>query len=97
MKMFKNLSLIAVVVLFSTTACNDDFLEKTPLDSGSVEGFFETEEDVSGEGYGDEIPSPPSPPPSSQPEEVESEQEDSNKGFFDEKQAPNKTALSSKI
>ena len=65
--------------------------------SDVVVAIEETEEDVSGEGYGDEIPSPPSPPPSSQPEEVESEQEDSNKGFFDEKQAPNKTALSNKI
>lgn len=35
-----------VLILLGSTACDKDFLEKTPLDQGSVEGFFETEEDV---------------------------------------------------
>ena len=46
MKIIKKLSLLFVVLLVSTTACEDEFLEKAPLDRGSVEGFFETQEDV---------------------------------------------------
>lgn len=46
MKIFTKLSIIMAVLLVSSTACNEDFLEKAPIDRGSVEGFFETEEDV---------------------------------------------------
>ncbi len=46
MRMHQKLALILAVLLVSTTACNEDFLERTPLDRGSVEGFYETEEDV---------------------------------------------------
>ena len=46
MKILKSLTLILAVVFIGTTACNDEFLEKTPIDQGSVEGFFETQEDV---------------------------------------------------
>lgn len=46
MKILKKLTLILAVLLIGTTACNDEFLEKTPVDRGSVEGFFETQEDV---------------------------------------------------
>ena len=46
MKIFKKITLVAAVLLVGTTACKDDFLEKTPIDQGSVEGFYETQEDV---------------------------------------------------
>lgn len=46
MKIFKNLTLIMAVLLLGTTSCKEDFLEKAPIDQGSVEGFFETQEDV---------------------------------------------------
>ena len=38
--------LTGLVFVICFSACNDDFLQRTPLDQGSVEGFFETEEDV---------------------------------------------------
>jgi len=37
---------LLALLLLTTTACKEEFLEKTPLDQGSVEGFFETKEDV---------------------------------------------------
>ena len=46
MKITKNLSLFFAFMLLFTTSCDEDFLEKAPLDQGSVEGFFETQEDV---------------------------------------------------
>lgn len=46
MKLFTKLSIIMAVLLVSSTACNEDFLERNPIDQGSVDGFFETEEDV---------------------------------------------------
>jgi len=46
MRILKTKFLLVALVLLGSTACNEDFLEKTPLDRGSVEGFFETEEDV---------------------------------------------------
>ncbi len=46
MSLLKNISLLLFLICLSTTACNEDFLEKTPTDRGSVDGFFETEEDV---------------------------------------------------
>ena len=46
MKIFQKITLIMLVLLVCTTACNDEFLEKAPLDRGSVDGFFETQEDV---------------------------------------------------
>lgn len=43
-----NIKLLLVAALLTIgTSCGDDFLETTPLDQGSVDGFFETEEDVS--------------------------------------------------
>ncbi len=33
-------------ILVATLSCQKDFLEKTPIDRGSVDGFFETREDV---------------------------------------------------
>ena len=41
-----NQIIILSFLLIAVTACKEDFLEKTPIDSGSVEGFFETQEDV---------------------------------------------------
>ncbi len=41
----KSLIMIALL-LVGLTACQEDFLEKTPIDQGSVDGFFETQEDV---------------------------------------------------
>ncbi len=35
-----------IIFLLGTTACNKDFLERNPIDQGSVSGFFETQEDV---------------------------------------------------
>ncbi len=46
MKIFQKITLILALLVVATTGCQEDFLEKTPLDRGSVEGFFETEEDV---------------------------------------------------
>ncbi len=47
MKVFNKLVFFTMVFLLGTTACEKEFLEKTPIDRGSVEGFFENEEDVS--------------------------------------------------
>jgi hypothetical protein len=33
-------------LLLGTVSCNDDFLDRQPIAQGSVDGFFETEEDV---------------------------------------------------
>lgn len=46
MKFINKFALLSLVMVMSFSACNDDFLTKTPLDQGSVEGFFETSEDV---------------------------------------------------
>ncbi len=46
MNSLKNISFILALVFLGTTACEKDFLEKTPVDRGSVEGFFQTREDV---------------------------------------------------
>lgn len=46
MNIFKKLSFIWLVLLVGLVACEEDFLEKAPIDRGSVEGFYETEEDV---------------------------------------------------
>lgn len=46
MNLLNKITLLGLVMLLGFSACNDDFLTKTPLDQGSVEGFFETEEDV---------------------------------------------------
>lgn len=46
MKLFNKVSFILVMFFLGATSCSDSFLEKAPLDQGSVEGFFETEEDV---------------------------------------------------
>lgn len=46
MKMLKKLTFIMVVLLIGTTACRNEFLEKAPIDQGSVEGSFKTQEDV---------------------------------------------------
>jgi hypothetical protein len=46
MKFINKFALLSLVFVLSFSACNDDFLTKTPLDQGSVEGFFETQEDV---------------------------------------------------
>jgi len=46
MKIYSKITCILLIYLLGTTACSDTFLEKAPLDEGSVEGFFETEEDV---------------------------------------------------
>jgi len=46
MKRINKLILVILVTLLPITACNEDFLEKAPIAEGSVEGFFETQEDV---------------------------------------------------
>lgn len=46
MKQFSKIFLLLAFIVAGTTGCNEDFLEKAPIDQGSVEGFFETEEDV---------------------------------------------------
>ena len=46
MKIFKKLNLVLLVFVLATIGCGEEFLEKAPIDRGSVEGFFETEEDV---------------------------------------------------
>lgn len=46
MKFINKLSLLIVTALLFTTACDEAFLERAPIDQGSVEGFFETQEDV---------------------------------------------------
>lgn len=38
--------LLATVLVFSGTACDDEFLETVPLSQGTVDTFFQTEEDV---------------------------------------------------
>jgi hypothetical protein len=40
------LSLISAFFFLAITGCKEEFLEKVPLDQGSVEGFFQTQEDV---------------------------------------------------
>ena len=35
-----------MLLLLAGTSCKKDFLERTPISEGSVEGFFETQEDV---------------------------------------------------
>ncbi len=46
MKLFSKVTFILAMYILGTTACSDSFLETAPLDEGSVEGFFETQEDV---------------------------------------------------
>jgi hypothetical protein len=46
MKSINKLLVLLVLVFSFTTSCEEDFLEKAPIDQGSVEGFFETQEDV---------------------------------------------------
>ena len=46
MKLFNKVIFILSFLLLGATSCGDSFLETAPLDEGSVEGFFETEEDV---------------------------------------------------
>ena len=46
MKPIKKTLFVFFLILAATTACKKDFLERVPLDQGSVEGFFETPEDV---------------------------------------------------
>lgn len=46
MKIVNKLSLILAIVALTTVSCDDAFLERAPIDQGSVEGFFETQEDV---------------------------------------------------
>ncbi|WP_235296308.1 RagB/SusD family nutrient uptake outer membrane protein [Portibacter marinus] len=46
MKIFNKYILTGLVVLIGFSSCDKDFLQRTPLDQGSVEGFFETQEDV---------------------------------------------------
>ena len=46
MNNIKKLTLFGALIVLATTSCSDDFLVKAPLDQGSVEGFFETREDV---------------------------------------------------
>lgn len=42
--LFKIASMLLLV--FSLVSCDGDFLNRNPIDQGSVDGFFETEEDV---------------------------------------------------
>ena len=46
MKINIKISLILLFLMTSFVSCDDSFLEKAPIDAGSVEGFFETQEDV---------------------------------------------------
>lgn len=46
MKQVSKLFILLAVAMISMTACDEEFLEKTPIDQGSVDGFFETQEDV---------------------------------------------------
>jgi hypothetical protein len=46
MNSINKLLLVLALVFGFTTACDQDFLQKAPIDQGSVEGFFETKEDV---------------------------------------------------
>jgi len=46
MKSVHKIILGLFVMLLPISACEDDFLERAPIAEGSVEGFFETEEDV---------------------------------------------------
>ncbi|GLR19669.1 RagB/SusD family nutrient uptake outer membrane protein [Portibacter lacus] len=46
MKYIYKISIFCAVLMLSFSSCDKDFLQKTPLDQGSVEGFFETSEDV---------------------------------------------------
>lgn len=46
MKLFNKITFILILLVIGSTGCDDSFLETAPLDRGSVEGFFETEEDV---------------------------------------------------
>ena len=39
-------SLLLVGIFITSIGCDDEFLEKTPIDRASVDGFFETQEDV---------------------------------------------------
>ena len=38
--------ILFLAILVGATACDGTFLERNPIDQGSVDGFFETEEDV---------------------------------------------------
>jgi hypothetical protein len=46
MQSMKYISLLTAFILVMTTSCQKDFLEKNPISEGSVDGFFETKEDV---------------------------------------------------
>lgn len=46
MKLNKINILAIALTFFVVAGCDDQFLERTPTDQGSVEGFFETEEDL---------------------------------------------------
>ncbi|MEL6925274.1 MAG: RagB/SusD family nutrient uptake outer membrane protein [Bacteroidota bacterium] len=46
MKLFNKIGLAMLFMLVFSVSCKEDFLEKAPIDQGSVEGFFETQEDV---------------------------------------------------
>ncbi|MEM1326600.1 MAG: RagB/SusD family nutrient uptake outer membrane protein [Bacteroidota bacterium] len=46
MKYSYKFAFLFVCLLLGTVSCSDDFLEKDPIAQGSVDGFFETEEDV---------------------------------------------------
>lgn len=46
MKSINKLLILLALVFSFTTSCDEDFLERAPIDQGSVEGFFETQEDV---------------------------------------------------
>tara|TARA_B100000497_G_C7687105_1_gene416669 strand:- start:628 stop:2193 length:1566 start_codon:yes stop_codon:yes gene_type:complete len=46
MKSINKTLLVFALVILGAVGCSDSFLEKAPISEGSVEGFFETQEDV---------------------------------------------------